>query len=107
MKNPLPLETHFDFHWGYHDEGNLLFNVGFHFLTDKNNSAAKQLGILDKGALPLGFQLLRYDSDVVMPTVIITDKSGKIIFVDLTDNYRVRPEPETFLKILDEVYYQH
>ncbi len=43
-----------------------------------------------------------YDSDTVLPTVIITDEKGKIIFVDLTDNYRVRPEPETFLQIIDE-----
>jgi hypothetical protein len=38
-----------------------------------------------------------------MPTVIITDEQGKIIFADLTDNYRVRPEPETFLRVLDEL----
>ena len=39
-----------------------------------------------------------------MPTVVITDANGKIIFRDLTDNYRVRPEPETFLKILDKSF---
>ena len=38
-----------------------------------------------------------------MPTILITDAGGKLIFADLTDNYRVRPEPETFLKILDGV----
>ena len=36
-----------------------------------------------------------------LPTVIITDAKGKIVFADLTDNYRVRPEPETFLKVID------
>jgi hypothetical protein len=50
--------------------------------------------------LPFGMQLLGYDSDTVMPTVIITDDEGKIIFADLTDNYRVRPEPETFMRVL-------
>jgi hypothetical protein len=32
---------------------------------------------------------------------VITDPSRKIIFVDLTDNYRVRPELSTFLAALD------
>ncbi|NVK52713.1 MAG: peroxiredoxin family protein [Flavobacteriaceae bacterium] len=75
--------------------------VPFHFLTDVKNKAAKQLGILHKNGLPAGFQIFGYNSDVVLPTVIITDSNDTIIFADLTDNYRVRPEPETFLKILD------
>ena len=75
--------------------------VPFHFLVDVNNKVAKQLGILHKNGLPAGFQVLGYESDVVLPTVIITDKNNKIIFADLTDNYRVRPEPETFIKIID------
>ena len=77
------------------------FKVGFHFLVDKGNQVAQQLNILGKNGLPFGFQVLGYDSDTVMPTIIITDKNGKILFADLTDNYRVRPEPSTFLKILD------
>ncbi len=75
--------------------------VPFHFLVDKNNKTAKQLGILHENGLPAGFQVFGYESDVVLPTVIITDKDNKIIFADLTDNYRVRPEPATFIKIID------
>ena len=78
------------------------FQVGFHFLVDKGNQVAQQLKILGKNGLPFGFQALGYDSDTVMPTIIITDKNGKILFADLTDNYRVRPEPSTFLQILDK-----
>jgi len=78
------------------------FDVNFNFLVDKGNVVAKQLDIFAPNGIPMGFQTLGYDSDTVMPTVIITDAEGKIIFVDLTDNYRVRPEPETFLRILDE-----
>jgi peroxiredoxin len=70
----------------------------FHFLTDANNTAAKALGILSKNGIPFGFQALGYDSDTVLPTVVITDKEGVIQFVDLTDNYRVRPEPDFFMK---------
>ena len=77
--------------------------VPFHFLVDANNTVAKQLNIFHKNGLPTGFQALGYESDVVLPTVIITDKNGKIVFADLTDNYRVRPEPETFLTIIDGI----
>ena len=70
----------------------------FQFLTDVKNAAAKQLGIASKNGIPFGFQTLGYDSDTVLPTVIITDKEGVIQFADVTDNYRVRPEPELFLK---------
>ncbi|MBE9491017.1 MAG: redoxin domain-containing protein [Bacteroidetes bacterium] len=76
-------------------------NVGFTFLTDTQNNVAKQLNIFAKNGIPTGFQAFGYDSDTVLPTVIITDANGKIVFADLTDNYRVRPEPETFLKIID------
>lgn len=74
----------------------------FHFLTDTDNTVAKQLGILSKNGIPFGFQALGYDSDTVLPTVVITDREGVIQFVDLTDNYRVRPEPDFFLKFIPE-----
>jgi peroxiredoxin len=73
----------------------------YHFLIDVDHKMAKHLKIYQKNGLPTGFQVLGYDSDVVMPTVIITDKNNTIIFADLTDNYRVRPEPKVFLEIID------
>ncbi|HAS45440.1 MAG TPA: hypothetical protein DCS93_33460 [Microscillaceae bacterium] len=76
--------------------------VPFDFLVDVKNQAAKQLNILAENGLPKGMEVLGYDSDTVMPTVLMTNAQGKIIFADLTDNYRVRPEPATFLKVLDE-----
>ncbi len=78
------------------------YNLGFHFLVDKGNKVATQLGILSKNGIPAGFQTLGYDSDTVLPTVIITNSEGKIIYVNLTNNYRVRPEPSTFIEILDQ-----
>ncbi len=78
-------------------------NVNFQFLVDVDNKVAKQLEIFHKNGLPAGMQLLGYKNDTVMPTILITDATGNIIFADLTDNYRVRPEPETFFKILDGV----
>ncbi|WP_074408242.1 peroxiredoxin family protein [Aquimarina megaterium] len=78
------------------------FGLNFNYLVDQGNKVAKQLQIFSKNGLPMGFQILGYNSDTVMPTVIITNKEGKIIFADLTNNYRVRPEPEIFLKIIDQ-----
>jgi len=78
------------------------FDLQFNFLVDNSNKIAKQLGILSKNGIPMGFQLFGYDNDTALPTVIITNKKGTIIFADLTDNYRVRPEPATFFRILDD-----
>ncbi len=72
------------------------------FLTDPGNRAADLLGIAVKDGLPAGFQALGYSSDVPRPTVFITAAGGRLIFVDLTDNYRVRPEPATFFSVLDQ-----
>lgn len=74
--------------------------VNFHYLVDKGNAMAKRFKIFAKNGLPMGLQVLGYDSDTVLPTVLVTDEQGKIIFADLTDNYRVRPEPSTFLDII-------
>lgn len=77
------------------------FDVNMNFLIDENNQAADTLQIKAENGLPMGLQALGYDSDTVMPTVVMTNDKGVIIFADLTDNYRVRPEPEDFLKVFD------
>ena len=74
--------------------------VDFQFLLDENSKVAKELDIFAEGGTPFGMEVLGYESDTVLPTVIITDENRRVLFVDQTDNYRVRPEPETFLKVL-------
>jgi peroxiredoxin len=74
--------------------------LSFEFLTDEGSAAARSLGILNQYGTPMGMQALGYDSDTVLPTVVITDKNGKIIWVHETDNYRVRPEPATYLDVM-------
>ena len=38
----------------------------------------------------------------MFPTVVIVDHPERtILFADLTDNYRIGPEPSTFLAALD------
>ncbi len=76
------------------------YSVPFDFLVDVENRVAEQLGIAHKDGLPMGMTPLGYDTDTVMPTLLVVDDEGTILFSDQTDNYRVRPEPETFLNIL-------
>jgi peroxiredoxin len=76
------------------------FDVSFDFLTDDGNRAARALGIDHNFGVPMGMQVLGYDSETVLPTVIITEAGGQILWVDETDNYRVRPEPDVFLGII-------
>ena len=78
------------------------FGPQFQFLYDKENSAAKQLGILDADGLPLGLQVFGFENDTVKPTVIILDEEGSIIYSDLTDNYRIRPEPSEYIMVIDK-----
>ncbi|WP_281649088.1 peroxiredoxin family protein [Parendozoicomonas sp. Alg238-R29] len=78
------------------------FDAPLEFLVDKNNQVADALGIAHKAGLPSGLQAAGYDSDTVYPTVILADADGKVIAADQTDNYRLRPEPETFLRWLDQ-----
>jgi peroxiredoxin len=78
------------------------FSVPFYFLTDEGNRAARLLGIAHDDGLPTGLQALGYDSETVLPTVIITDAGGKVLWSHQTDNYRVRPEPSLYLQVLRE-----
>ena len=79
------------------------YDVPFRFLVDEDNQVAETLQIINRNGTPLGMGLLGYERDTVLPTVIITDRNGIVIFADLTDNYRVRPDPQVFLKVLKQL----
>ncbi len=74
--------------------------VEFSYWQDPENKVARQLGIDHRFGTPMGFQLFGYNSETVLPILIVTDAGGTILFSDQTDNYRVRPEPETFMRII-------
>ncbi len=79
------------------------FDLPLWFMRDPANEAARRLGIVSRWGLPMGLQALGYESDSVMPTVVITDPEGVIIFAHETDHYRRRPEPQAFLDALDAI----
>ena len=79
------------------------FNIPFVFLVDKNNAMAKKYRLEHQAGTPMGLEVFGYASNTVLPTVILADASDKIVFIDQTDNYRVRPEPKDFLRIFDSI----
>jgi peroxiredoxin len=75
--------------------------VRFRYLRDEGLAAARRLGLLDADGTPAG--MIGYDGDTVLPTLVVTDAEGRIVFADQTDNYRVRPTPDTVLATLDDL----
>ena len=75
------------------------FEVSFHFWVDKDNRAAGILGIIHHDGVPAGLRK-QFGKDTVLPTVVITDPDGRIIFTDQADNYRVRPSPDMYFRAL-------
>lgn len=71
----------------------------FEIFQDNDLRAAKMLGIEDIGGAPSGMP--GYPVDTVMATVIALDETGRVLFGDETDNYRVRPHPDTFLHVFE------
>lgn len=77
-----------------------MFAVPCRFWVDRDLSAARELGILQDEGVPPGALRNRFGPDTVLPTVVIVDTDGRILFADQTENYRVRPDPEIFLRVL-------
>lgn len=76
------------------------FSAPMRFIVDEGNRVARQFGIAAPFGAPAGLQILGYKSETVLPTAIVIDAEGRILLSDQTDNYRIRPEPETFLAVL-------
>ena len=77
-----------------------IFGIPFRFLVDRDLRAARTLGIVHEYGVPAGSLARKYGRDTVLPTVVITDPEGTILFTDQTDNYRVRPDPAIFSRVL-------
>lgn len=75
-------------------------NVPIHFAVDKNNQAANALGIEHVGGTPFGIP--GFEANTALPTAIIIAPNQQVIFAHQTDDYRLRPEPETFIKAIVE-----
>jgi len=73
--------------------------VPFTYIVDEGNAIAEQLGIAIENGVPVGMPG-GYAPDTVLPTLVVCNDKGTIIFSDQTDNYRVRPDPAIFSRVL-------
>ena len=79
------------------------FDIPVSFFIDSDGAAAATLDLVQPGGTPLIFSAgAPAHGDTVVPTVIITDRSGTVLWAEQTDNHRMRPEPTTFLDVLDQ-----
>jgi peroxiredoxin len=76
------------------------FSIPADFLHDRDNRCARRLGIEAPGATPGGLEMLGYPVDAALPTVIVVDGQRIVRFIEVADNYRLRPDPETYLEHL-------
>jgi peroxiredoxin len=73
--------------------------ASLNFMFDQDARAAHVLDISERHPIPPG-KVGGYAPVGAMPTVIVTNASGTILYTDQTDNYRVRPEPDIYISIL-------
>lgn len=73
-------------------------DVDFIYLVDDRFALAEKLSLRHKHGTPA---ITGKDGpDSMFPTIIFTDDRRKIVFARQTDNYRVRPEPDEFIRII-------
>ncbi|MGV8858225.1 peroxiredoxin family protein [Rhodoglobus sp.] len=77
------------------------FDIPMTYYIDADGAAAEALDIVQSGGTPVMFST-GTDLDTVVPTVILTDRDGTVLWAEHTDNHRVRPEPTTFLDVFDQ-----
>jgi peroxiredoxin len=77
------------------------FDVPMDFFIDAGGEASRALDLVQTGGVPVIFGA-GTDGDTVVPTVLIIDAAGVVLWRAVADNHRVRPDPEVFLRVLDD-----
>jgi len=76
------------------------FDIPMQFFIDVDGAAARALDLVQVGGVPAIYSA-GTNGDTTVPTVVITDARGTVLWVDSSDNHRIRPEPTAFLEVLD------
>ncbi len=76
------------------------FDIPMEFYVDRDGAAARVLDLVQSGGVPAIYGA-GTNGDTVVPTVVITGRDGNVLWVAHADNHRIRPEPATFLDVLD------
>jgi len=88
--------------------------LDFDVFTDTNNNYARELGLvfkledhIDKLYKEFGFDLEKFNDltsqELPFPATIIVDKTGKITYSFVSENYTLRTEPSEILSELDKL----
>jgi peroxiredoxin len=77
------------------------FDLPGAFLRDPEARASTSLGLHMTGATPAGLDVLGYPADAAIPTVLVVDANGTVRYIEVADNYRLRPDPSVYLRYLD------
>ena len=77
------------------------YNLPINLLVDPNMTNSTKMGLNSPGALPLGLQILNYQTNSLKPAVVLTNRTHEVIGIHQTDDYKKRPEPEFFIRIID------
>ncbi|BET25164.1 peroxiredoxin [Limnobacter thiooxidans] len=75
------------------------FKVPMAFFVDVDFKTSKKLNLVADNGVPFGLKWFGHGEHTVLPTVLIINKHGRIVYSDQTSNYRVRPEPDQFLEV--------
>lgn len=76
------------------------FDIPMEFYIDRDGAASRVLDLVQAGGVPAIYGA-GTNGDTVVPTVIITGRDGTVLWLAHSDNHRIRPEPQTFLDVLD------
>jgi len=76
------------------------FDIPMQFFIDVDGAAARALDLVQVGGVPAIYSA-GTNGDTTVPTVVITDARGTVLWVDSSDNHRIRPEPTAFFEVLD------
>jgi peroxiredoxin len=68
-------------------------NYTYTFLSDEKREVIRRYDLLHAGGGPTG--------DIARPAEFLIDSTGTVRWVNLTENYRIRPKPEDVLKVVD------
>ena len=73
------------------------FTVEFDFWLDDQLEVTNQLGLLQKGGVPRGYDK-EYGRDTTWPTALVVDSAGIIRYAELSKHISDRPDPAVLLR---------
>ncbi len=68
---------------------------GFPLLSDPHGRALDAFGVRHVGG--------GMDGDIARPAVFVVDREGRVVWRELTDNWRVRVRPDQILRVVDQI----